>query len=306
MRCASWSFASVGFALAIGLTGVAFGQVPDSTQVFTATLVGHVVDTTGAAVPNVEIVITRSGDSGVVGIATSNKKGNVTLKRLPAGITYTVTARKIGYGAARGNVQFKAGDTLYIDFKLPPMAVVLAPITVTARPNRFRITADQFKPKLYRDALLMLAQQRRDMLGDPERCPLPDPIFGGPSRDGATRIKIGKFILGSAPSRKRPWLEFDNLYAFAPILPYVQQLYVNGVRVDWRPVNGVQVPGRSVGEELRSIPMDQIAEIRYVDCWDESVPPHMQYALYVDLKPPSRETQDSILRSIMRKIPDPR
>ena len=307
MRRVSRSLMSIALVLfAAGSTGVAFGQVSDSGKAFTAALVGRVTDTAGTAIADVEIVVSRVGDSIIVGTAKSNKKGNITLKRLPAGGPYAVIARKIGYGAARGNVEFQAGDTLYIDFELPPLAMVLAPITVTARRNRFRMTADEINPKLYRDALWMIAQRRHDMIGDPESCPLPDTLFGGPSRDGVSRIKITDRIMlggGSREARamKRPWLAYDNLNAFPPSLPYVQRLYVNGVRIDWPPVNGKLVPGRSVGEELRNIPLDQIAEMRYVDCWDQSVPPHMQYALYVTLKPPSQEVQDSILRSILKK-----
>jgi len=115
------------------------------------------------------------------------------------------------------------------------------------------------------------------------------------------------------PSHKRPWI--DSLrYGFNEVrdLPYVQRLYVNGQRVDWPKVQGPQLvngqianvflapPGRSVVDELRRIPADQIAEIRYADCWDQSVPFYQTYALYVVLKPVSQAVQDSIWRSITR------
>ncbi len=81
---------------------------------------------------------------------------------------------------------------------------------------------------------------------------------------------------------------------------------MNGERLDWPKIEHGDsmepVPGRTVVDELRRIPADQIVEeIRYADCWDQSVPFYMTYALYVTTKPPSREVQDSVLRSIMKK-----
>src|SRR5690349_4611419 len=116
IRCVTQFGISIGFVAALaGSTEAALGQVPDSAKLLTAALVGRVVDTTGKAVADAEVAVTRATDSTVVSIGTSNKKGNVTLKRLPAGGPYTITARKIGYGAARGTAEFKAGDTLYVD-----------------------------------------------------------------------------------------------------------------------------------------------------------------------------------------------
>lgn len=301
MLCVGRLVGSLGFAaFVLGPTNIALGQVPDSAKGSAAALVGRVVDTSGAAIADAEVFVARAGDardSSVIATATSNKKGSVTLNRIPPGGPYTILARKIGYGAARGTVQFSAGDTLYVDFELPPVGVVLAPITVTVRRNRLLITADQFDPKHYRDALDVLVSQRRDMLGDPGRCPLPD-IYPR-ERD-------------NSDMRRRPWLDTLQHYpaALEPDLPYVQQLYVNGERVDWpktRIGNRVQtVPGRTVVAELRQIPADSIAEIRYADCWDTSVPVHMRYALFVVLKPPSQEVQDSILHSIMKQDSVPR
>lgn len=314
-RCGTW--VAVWIAVAVGLTmsfvvaGRAAGQLP-------ATIVGHVTDTTGAAVDGAEVVLQR-GDSSVLKVAKSNKRGAVTLRDLPAG-SYTVTARKIGYGAAQGTAQLHAGDTLYLDVALPPLAVTLAPIVVKARRSRLRLSADDFNPKSYRDAMAVILDRRRDMLGDPERCAPPDPVLGGPVNDSVTRFAVNdRLTLSGGNSRqldslrKRPWL--DSLrYGFNEVrdLLYVQRLYVNGQRVDSPKTKGPQLvngqivdtflapPGRSVVDELRRIPADRIAEIRYADCWDQSVPFYQTYALYVVLKPVDQAVQDSIWRSLTR------
>ncbi len=283
--------------------GAAAGQDPAGFRALPATLVGRVTDSAGAVIAEAEVILVRSSDSAVVKSAKSDRKGKVKLTDLPAGGPYTVTARTIGYGPAQGQVELRAGDTLYIDFELPPLVTTLAPITVTARRSRSRISEGEFNLKHYRDALSLLVDRRRDMLGDPERCPLPDPVFGGPGPDSTGRFAVTDRLTvlgGAVPSRKRPWLDSLRFAFGTPDLPYVQQLYVNGVRMDWKKVNGQSIPGRTVVEELRRIPLDQIAEIRYVDCWDQSVPLYQRYALYVVLKPPSRAVQDSIWRSITR------
>src|SRR5260221_13090009 len=91
------AYASIGLAvLLVGLTNAALGQVPDSAKIFTATLVGRIVDTSGTVVAGAEVVVARVGDSAVVGTATSNKKGVCALNRLPAGSSFTGTALNIG------------------------------------------------------------------------------------------------------------------------------------------------------------------------------------------------------------------
>src|SRR5262249_24565705 len=74
-----------------------------------------------------------------------------------------------------------------------------------------------------------------------------------------------------------------------PSLPYVRQVYVNGLRVD-RPGDPIRTPLRM----LRALPSTYIAEMHYIDCWNTSVPLGMQYSIFVTLKPLSRAQQDSV------------
>ena len=202
------------------------------------------------------------------------------MRGLPAGGPYTLLARKIGYGSARGDdVHLKAGDTLRVDFELPPVGVTLPTITVRGRGGSPRmIAAADFDPQQHRDALAVLAWKRPYMLGDPDRCraPMPPP-WPVPSSRGAGR---------------RPWVDASRFFDIfnPPYSPYVQRIYVNGTRVD--------VPGQSPLVTLHEIPSDQIAEMRYVDCAEIS--DAWPYSIYIVLKSPSREVQDSVLRAIRR------
>lgn len=295
--------AAVLVAGGLATTGLA-AQQADSVKARPATIVGHVIDSTGAAIADAEVLVTRGGDSALVKTGKSNKRGNVVLRDIPAGGPYILTARKLGYGPARGEVRLRDGDTLYVDFELPPYAVALAPIIVKARRNRYVLTADDLKPKIYRNALEALAWRRKDMLGDPEWCSPPD-SFNQPTRD-RTRIKLNdrmQFYSAKGDEHlsgiaKRPWLDSIRFGSFFDdvSLPYVKRVYVNGIRADV-PGDPIRTPARV----LRETPSERIEEMRYVDCWDSTMPLGMQYSLFLVLKPPSREEQDSIIRTITQR-----
>ena len=64
--------------------------------------------------------------------------------------------------------------------------------------------------------------------------------MGGPSQDGVNRLKLGRLTASNDKRRlkdisKRPWLDTLRHHpaVLVPDLPYVQQVYVNGVRIDW-------------------------------------------------------------------------
>lgn len=263
--------------MAVALIGVA-GPLAGQNR---ATLEGRVLDTTGNLLADAEVVVTLASDTTVVKQATTNAKGVVVIRDLAPGGPYTLLARKIGYGAARGgDVHLKAKDTLRVDFELPAMGVTLPTITVRGRRGSSTVlTAEDFDPEKYPDALNAIAWKRPYMLGDPNRCSNPPtPPWPVP----ASSRSLGR----------RPWVNDSRFFDVfnPPYSPLVQRVYVNGRRVD--------VPGISPLVTLHEIPSEQIAEMRYVDCaeYTDAWP----YSIYIVLKAPSREIQDSILESIMR------
>ena len=272
--CAAW------LLLVVGAVGPALGQGRGKPKASQATLVGRVVDTVGIPIADAEVIVTRGRDTAASKRAMSNARGDVLLRDLAPGGPYTLLARRIGYGSARGtDVYLQADDTLRVDFELPPVGVTLPTITVRSRQgSRFLITAEDFNPAEHPDALNLVAWKRPYMLGDPDRCSAPpSPPWPMPVTRG-----IGR----------RPWVEASRFFDIfnPPYSPYVQRVYVNGDRID--------VPGQSPLIALHEIPSDSIAEIRYVDCTDQTGA--WPYSIYVVLKPPSRPVQDSIWRSIQR------
>ncbi len=88
-------------------------------QAVNATLVGTVIDSSGAAVGNTKITIIDS-NTGVSRSAQTNESGNYTFSELPPG-TYTVTAEQPGFKrASRSGVDVIVDTTTRVDLTLQP------------------------------------------------------------------------------------------------------------------------------------------------------------------------------------------
>ena len=93
------------------LTGLAYGQA------ISGNIVGTVVDTSGAAVPNATITATHT-DTGVKTSVTANSGGEYRLSNLPVG-TYNVTATSGGFSPVTlGNVAVTLNQTVTANLTL--------------------------------------------------------------------------------------------------------------------------------------------------------------------------------------------
>jgi Carboxypeptidase regulatory-like domain len=280
--------ASVGIA-GLGAAGNSAAQ--------SGTILGRVVDTTGLVLPQAEVSLVGAETGAVFLTASSDGEGRFVLREVPAGQVYDLLARKLGYSPAQHpGVQFQGGDTLRITFRLPPATTVLPELQARAPLSRRRITASEFDPGGARDALRVLGRYRPDMLGDPAVCPdlPPQPLWR--QQEIATQTTgrgSGAENRASDRSPRRPWLDSLSNVGTDPYSPYVLRVYVNGIRRDHE--------GRSPLATLRGIPSEQIAEMYYADCHDDSVPLDMRYSVYVVLKPLPLAEQQRVLRRI---IPD--
>ena len=94
-----------------------FGVPPAGGQQTTATLVGVVLDPTGAFVPGVLIKATNL-DTTAVREATTDQAGNYSIPFLPAG-TYQVTANKEGFQAQKvDSITLQVEQAARVDFTL--------------------------------------------------------------------------------------------------------------------------------------------------------------------------------------------
>jgi iron complex outermembrane receptor protein len=122
--CASLLFGSGLFLLA-GVAGAAApSPAPDPPPVS-----GVVKDSSGAPIPNVQVVVTALNR-----VTTTNAAGAFTLRGLPAG-TYHLSSILIGYAPGHADVVVPAvGDTLRVTIVMHPSALQLTGVQVTATP----------------------------------------------------------------------------------------------------------------------------------------------------------------------------
>src|ERR1700731_140600 len=120
------SHALVLCALLLGLSSQAFGQ--------NATVVGTIIDPSGAAVANATITITHT-ETGQTYHLTSNSDGNYVAPDLPIG-HYNIKVEASGFKAAeQKGLVLQVGDRTRLDYQ---MAVGGATETVTVEANAVR------------------------------------------------------------------------------------------------------------------------------------------------------------------------
>jgi hypothetical protein len=116
--------------LALALLGAFPLARTAGAQVTTATIVGTVNDTSGAALPGV-IVTARNVDTGFVHNVTSSEAGTYRLEFLPIG-PYVVEATLQGFKtASRGGIVLNVNDSARVDFKME-LGTVTETVTVVA------------------------------------------------------------------------------------------------------------------------------------------------------------------------------
>ena len=112
--------------LTLSLTPIADGQT------HRATIRGIVLDQTGAALPGVQITVTRE-ETNETRQAASDGQGRFAFAELPAG-SYSIEARLTGFSIYRNRALLVVGQQLWIE----PQLAVTAATTITAGPDRSR------------------------------------------------------------------------------------------------------------------------------------------------------------------------
>src|SRR5215469_3737111 len=109
---------------------------PLAAQEYRATITGTVVDTSGAAVPNVQ-VDARNTDTSAVTSTRTNDAGAYTIPFLLPG-TYTVTATVQGFKqAVHTAIELHAGDKVQADLKLE-VGINTETVTVAAEAEQLK------------------------------------------------------------------------------------------------------------------------------------------------------------------------
>ncbi len=107
------------------------GALNAQSQASTGVIRGVVSDSMGAALPGAEVVV-RNVATNLTRTITTNDRGVYVASLLPVG-TYEVTARSLGYRAARRtDVDLRLGATVPLDFMLPRQAIQVEELVAMA------------------------------------------------------------------------------------------------------------------------------------------------------------------------------
>jgi hypothetical protein len=238
----------------------------------------RVADTTGAPLPGAQLVLLRGGKETVLQ-AIADPAGRYSFSFTPEGARYQLVVRKVGYVQTARLVPVAAGDTLTVAVALaplPPGLPALDTVRVTGArgiPKAYYINADEIahSTRGLFDAWDVVRKLRPDMITDKDRCP----------GEGLKYIWVNGQRLPD-----------DDVPAPPPPPPSPQRRSGSG-RGGRGGGSGRPLPTPSVGAQpaepgsvIAMINPEHIAEVRYLDCWDTSVPGiGGQRALFVTLKP---------------------
>ena len=222
----------------------------------------HVADTANAPLKNVDLAVVRNGRD-VVLFGQTDAAGRYTFRFEPDTGRYRLTARALGYVTTARLLPVAARETLTVEFamaKLPPaldtIKVSTTPLPLARQPfiGADEIAKDTRMVVNLRD---VIGKLRPDIGYQSYKC-----VANGSGRSAQGLIQGRGGRSTRAPARRGP-----------PIPP--ARVYVDGVwAFDGNPWENIQA--------------DHIAEIRYVNCLDNSIPGLPERAwpsIYVVLKP---------------------
>lgn len=227
-----------------------------------------VQDSAGTAIPDAQIVLSH-GKLGAIELGRSDAGGRYTFIGPYEHGEYTVSARRIGYASGSSSFMLNA-NTVSIGLVLQHVAPTLDTVRIDAdvpRSKNYFLDAASIaaSSRVIDNAADALHKLRPNMLGDRARkCPLAQNLW-----INGRRVFFGKPLAGWS-YRERPTAAEGN----SPSTGRVVFARPSGSR------------GVSLGKYLESIKAEHIAEIRYVNCWDTSMPEiGTNDAIYVVLKP---------------------
>ncbi len=133
-------------------------------QVVTGSIIGTVVDSTGAAIPGAQITLTNSGTKEVRTTATKGT-GIFQFPTLPPG-TYTVDVTASGFKAsATTNIELDASTSRDLGKIMLTVGSIQQTVTVTAAVTPIQSSSSELSSTLTGSALAALPLKGRDMFG---------------------------------------------------------------------------------------------------------------------------------------------
>ncbi len=145
-----------GFVVALVTLAPAYGQVAG------ATLVGTVNDSSGAALPGVEVTATQT-ETGFVRTTIANESGDYRIPNLPLG-RYSVSAQKQGFKKQEiKDIVLQLDQTARVDLSLQPGAITEV-VEVTGAPPLLASTTSDVGAVIENKQIVELPLNRREFL----------------------------------------------------------------------------------------------------------------------------------------------
>ncbi len=242
------------FAAALPGSIVGQGAVPRQVHVTVAGSDGAPLDAT-------TLLIVKQG-VGAMLTGSTDAKGHYTFLVPHDSGRYSLLARKIGFAPVETSLFGDGRDTVNINLILTPASPNELPsvrVEASARGKNYFLDSAEIastRGRTIRDAYDALRKLRPDMLGDKGRCPS-EPV-------------------------DNVWVNGRRVLSMARFTGAAQGGPVHVVR---RARKATPEPDL-VDSVLASVRAEDIAEIRYVNCWDRSMPGlGTNNAVYIVLKP---------------------
>ena len=262
------------------VAGAAFAAAPlDGQQPAPRAAIVHVqvADTAGSPLPGVTLTILRTRQQEALFVGTSDNAGKHTFSFTPESVNYQIVVRKVGYIQTARLVPVRPGDTLALTLRMARLPPQLDTVKVTER---------QLPSKRYflGSAEIMASDKPIDDAYDAIRELSPVMVMG----DGARLCRGVSSV----------WINGQRWTNTPPPDP--------GVTVDHTPAGSMRPPPRALPPAFRMAPppspmalgtrsvmgllmainKEHIEQMRYVNCWDTSMPGiGGMDAVFVVLKP---------------------
>jgi hypothetical protein len=277
-------FVALGLLYSFVLPITSFAQ---DTQHIIA--LGTVVDSAKRPLDQAQIIVSDATHPRIQTVETDST-GNFVIHGLNPETQYTFSIRKIGYLSASSQLATpQAGDTLWFDAILQPATSQLGAVNVTTKLNpAYHIDAAEIAKHPVLNALDVVLKYRSRMLGDAYKECRPDTSHLGPPQPPAMLPAPPGFPKFHTPAGVESQTYFDTSLAahgYPPPPRLADPSDTLGKRPPYLYVNGILHTEWGMKNLLAEIPAEDIAELRYVDCWDKSVPERLRNALFVILKP---------------------
>ncbi len=258
-------------AIAAGMFGALGSSVAAAQSMPSAGVSVSVRREDGSPVNGATVIVQRAG-VGALYIGTTDDLGAYTVRFAADSGQYAVVARKIGLIPVTTPVRVVSGVIDSIIVTLQSSTVALDTVRVVAdaaRQGAYLLRASNIasSSRTVYDAFDAMSKLQPDMLGDRGRnCQTAQNLW-----INGTRV----FFLHHAVSAVR---------VTQPSLAAPGTNAAQTGRIAPRAASGSAAP--TIKDYLRSVKSEDIAEIRYVNCWDTSMPDvGTNDAIYITLKP---------------------